>query len=301
MLQRKGSLIAILVAGVLLLSAWAGAYALAKLPPTAPPVRRDCPITPSTSDHPTDTDVFGDGPTAEWFCSPDRELCAVKNGFWMVGGLKVGWRKPQGAALAVSGQRLDADGPPLKAGLPDGYLGTFQASRLIFPSEGCWEIEARTKESALRFVVHVEPAPRARSLGLCESLAEAVRSSDAIVVGQVMESEPHAGGYVWQTVRRWWTFKPTFDDQFILQDARHEPILEAGHSYLLFLRQDPWQIFCPQRTLAEVVGGYVGGEVVALGEGVPLWAGKSPQEVETEIKAILSPAPQVPVTATRAP
>jgi hypothetical protein len=116
-----------------------------------------CPLTAPTEEHPTDTDVFGRGPGAEWYCSDDGELCAVKNGPWPTGGWKVGWRKPMGSVLEISGARLDGAAEPMEATVPDGYGGTFQATGLDFTAPGCWQIEARAEESSVHFVVRVIP------------------------------------------------------------------------------------------------------------------------------------------------
>jgi hypothetical protein len=134
---------------------------LASMPDGTGEAAAACPFTSPTDSPPTDTDVFGGGPGAEWYCSPDRALCAVKNGPWPAGGWKVGWRKPAGAKLVVTGRRLDADAPPLRADVPDGYHGTFQASGLLFPTAGCWEVSAQAAGSTVHFVVTVEPPPPA--------------------------------------------------------------------------------------------------------------------------------------------
>jgi hypothetical protein len=73
----------------------------------------------------------------------------------------------------------------MRASVPDGYFGTFQATGLLFPSAGCWEITARAEESRLRFVVEVAPPPQRPAGGSCETLADAVGNSDAIFVGWV--------------------------------------------------------------------------------------------------------------------
>jgi hypothetical protein len=262
-----------------------------------------CPVTAPVIEHPTDTDVFGDGPEAEWYCDPDNRLCAVKNGAWHAGGIKVGWRKPPGARFDVSGRRLDAEAPPLKATIPDGYPGTFQASGLTFPTEGCWEVEARTDENTLRFVVQVEPPLHPPTGGRCDDLAAAVQSSDAIIWGLVEQSELDPRGYAWQTVRVLQLWKNPFapdgdlgESIEVLQDTNREVPLQTGRTYLLFLQYEPWQVFCPERTLAEVVGGFVDGEVIGLSQGAEdksLWSGHTPMDVWAEIKAILSPPTDV--------
>jgi hypothetical protein len=74
------------------------------------------------------------------------------------------WREPgvQGS-LTIAGRRLDAPAPPLAANIPDGYGDTgFQATGLLFPTIGCWEVTGRVGDARLTFVtlvVKADPAP----------------------------------------------------------------------------------------------------------------------------------------------
>ena len=263
-------------------------------PPASTPFASDfqCPLTAATADYPTDTDVFGASLDAEWFCSADNELCAVKGGSWPAGGVKVGWRKPMGSKLVVSGQRLDAAAPPLGFSGPGGYGGTFQASGLIFPSAGCWQVEAQAGASSLRFVVEVgEPERRPRG-GACDTLAAAVDSSDGIIVGSITSSKPGPdGSYVWHSVAVHGVAKNpygsgAFTGIALLQDTDLAPALRPGDLYLLFVQGDPFQLFCPERTLAEVVEG----QVILLNEmarASPLWSEETVTAIRGEIQAIL--------------
>jgi hypothetical protein len=69
---------------------------------------------------------------------------------------KFGWWRIKPGTLTISGRRLDAPAPPLRADVPDGY-GTegFQASGVFFPTEGCWEVTGAVGDSALTFVTFV--------------------------------------------------------------------------------------------------------------------------------------------------
>lgn len=252
-----------------------------------------CPLTPPSAAPPTDTDVFGDGPGAEWLCSPDNELCAVKAGPWPAGGWKVGWRKPSGSTLEIQGRRLDTEAPPLGAGPPGGYTGTFQASGLNFPMEGCWEVEARAAESTVRFVVEVGFAAHSPRGGSCDTLAEAVENSDGIIIGLITESKPGPDGrYIWHDVAvRGVAKNPYGSGGFtainLLQDTQLAPALEENHPYLLFVQRDPFQLFCPERTLAEV---QTDGQVVGLSEAAqtnPLWSAASLTGIRGEIQSLL--------------
>lgn len=65
------------------------------------------------------------------------------------------WRGVKGK-LTIQGRRLDASAPPLRASIPAGYgdIG-FQATGLIFPTEGCWEVTGKVGEASLTFVTLV--------------------------------------------------------------------------------------------------------------------------------------------------
>lgn len=70
-------------------------------------------------------------------------------------GVKVGWFRPAGAPLEITGQRLDAQSPPLVATIPCCYPTRFQATSLLFPTGGCWRITAKAASSVLSYVVKV--------------------------------------------------------------------------------------------------------------------------------------------------
>jgi hypothetical protein len=62
------------------------------------------------------------------------------------------WRGVKGQ-LTIEGQRLDASARPLRAHVGSGYGDTgFQASALIFPTPGCWEVTGRVDDASLTFV-----------------------------------------------------------------------------------------------------------------------------------------------------
>lgn len=67
------------------------------------------------------------------------------------------WRGPGVRGdLVIEGRRLDASAPPLRAHVLEGYGEEgFQATSLIFPTEGCWEVTGRAGEASLTFVVLV--------------------------------------------------------------------------------------------------------------------------------------------------
>ncbi len=72
--------------------------------------------------------------------------------------MKFGWLRGAGlrGKLTIHGNRLDASAPPLRADIPDGYGDTgFQATGLIFPTEGCWEVTGEVGDTRLTFVTRV--------------------------------------------------------------------------------------------------------------------------------------------------
>ncbi len=89
--------------------------------------------------------------SAWWWEKEEYPLHAGKN------GNKVGWFRPEGAVMEITGQRLDGQAPPLEADVPCCYPTRFQASGLYFPTEGCWEVTAKAADSMLSFVVEVKP------------------------------------------------------------------------------------------------------------------------------------------------
>jgi hypothetical protein len=67
--------------------------------------------------------------------------------------MKFGWWRGVSGQLSIQGRRLDGPAPPLRAEVPDGYGDTgFQASGVIFPTEGCWEITGQVGAARLTFV-----------------------------------------------------------------------------------------------------------------------------------------------------
>jgi hypothetical protein len=87
------------------------------------------------------------GPQGAGFILPDDSL-----------EMKYPWLRAAGLTgkLTITGRRLDAVAPPLKADIPSGYLDSgFEATGLIFPTEGCWEITGKVGDTTLTFVNRV--------------------------------------------------------------------------------------------------------------------------------------------------
>jgi len=66
------------------------------------------------------------------------------------------WTRGVRGILAITGRRLDGPASPLRSWIVDGYGDAgFQATDLIFPTPGCWEVTGRVDDASLTFVVHV--------------------------------------------------------------------------------------------------------------------------------------------------
>lgn len=68
---------------------------------------------------------------------------------------KYGWWRAGSGKIKISGRRLDAPAPPLRADFPDGYGPGFQATGLTFPTTGCWRVRGRYVESQINFTLLV--------------------------------------------------------------------------------------------------------------------------------------------------
>lgn len=70
--------------------------------------------------------------------------------------MKFGWWRNVRGHLRITGRLLDGTAPPLRAHVPDGYGMTgFQASGVIFPTGGCWQVTGKAGTATLTFVTMV--------------------------------------------------------------------------------------------------------------------------------------------------
>jgi hypothetical protein len=73
---------------------------------------------------------------------------------------KFGWWRKTPGYITITGHRLDAPAPPVRSqlanGTDSGYgnIG-FQASGVVFPTEGCWQVTGKTAHTSLTFVTFV--------------------------------------------------------------------------------------------------------------------------------------------------
>jgi hypothetical protein len=72
---------------------------------------------------------------------------------------KVGWWRAGEGLIRITGHRLDAIAPTLKAHVPDGYSRGFQATGLLFPTPGCWRVRGSYAGRSLSFTVLVTLSP----------------------------------------------------------------------------------------------------------------------------------------------
>ena len=128
--------------------------------------KRNCPVTePVWVKPPEDAAVLDTPEFRYYFVNEDSSIMASawwarpENEFPIVleEGIKVGWFKPEGAELIITGQRLDGKAPALESHVPCCYPTRFQATGLYFPTGGCWEVNAKAADKELSFIVWLEP------------------------------------------------------------------------------------------------------------------------------------------------
>src|SRR5687768_7611056 len=125
-----------------------------------------CPLTePTWAKFPEDAAVQDPPAYGYYFINEDSSIWASawwtkqedENYLRAGEDIKVGWFRPAGATLEITGQRLDGEASSLEFHAPCCYPTRFQASGLGFPTGGCWEVTARAEDRKLSFVVWVEP------------------------------------------------------------------------------------------------------------------------------------------------
>jgi hypothetical protein len=172
--QPQGNSAIRLAAWVLLLALLTGCTGIARFAgaaaaPTGTPV--SCPVTrpngslppgekPPPPGHPDAH--YGNGklwtalwPSGKTLVKPDQidpdGTLDMKFPWWRGPGVR--------GPLTITGRCLDAPAPPLRADIPIGYGDTgFQASRILFPTEGCWEVAGKSGDASLTFVTLVMKA-----------------------------------------------------------------------------------------------------------------------------------------------
>ena len=70
--------------------------------------------------------------------------------------IKLPWTRGVAGQLTITGRRLDAIAPPVRAWIPRGYgRRGFQSTAVVFPTAGCWEVTGRVGGVWLTVVVKV--------------------------------------------------------------------------------------------------------------------------------------------------
>jgi len=135
---------------------------------------RRCPVT---TGHPVPRTVWWRHQLAGWDSADGNGKLWV-GGLWPHGvvimtrddvgpdgrlGMKFGWYRLTSGYLRITGRRLDAPAPPASGvTFPGAYGRTgFNASGVIFPAEGCWQVTGRVGRVALTFVTFVIKGHRA--------------------------------------------------------------------------------------------------------------------------------------------
>ncbi|MEJ2757961.1 MAG: hypothetical protein P8046_05700 [Anaerolineales bacterium] len=129
--------------------------------------REACAVTePTWLTPPEDSAIQGEPAPAHYYTNADGSILA--GAWWWDAedraipfdekGIKVGWFRPAGADLVLTGKRLDSPADKMESEVPCCYPTRFQASGLTFPTPGCWQITAAAADSQLTFTVWVEPA-----------------------------------------------------------------------------------------------------------------------------------------------
>jgi hypothetical protein len=69
--------------------------------------------------------------------------------------MKFPWDRSVSGRLRISGHRIEADAPPLRAPIIDPRPKGFQPTTLVFPTEGCWQVTGTIRGVSLTFVTKV--------------------------------------------------------------------------------------------------------------------------------------------------
>jgi len=133
----------------------------------APKPDAQCPVTSpngtAAGEDQVDPGSFGNphvsvGPFGLW---PDGTVVFKPGGAGFVTrdgslGMKFGWRRGVSGQLKIDGRRLDAVAPPLRSEVPSGYGDRgFQATYVIFPTEGCWEVTGTVGDAHVTFITKI--------------------------------------------------------------------------------------------------------------------------------------------------
>lgn len=161
MFKRKNKFLSFL-ALLLLWTGLLGCTAVSAKPHIGANDPETCPVTePQWVKPPEDAAVSNEPALGNYYVNENGTIMAAAwwyNDYFLEAGPngnKTGWFRPAGETLTITGHRLDADAPPMEAHVPCCYPTQFQATGLIFPTEGCWQVDATAAAESLSFVVWV--------------------------------------------------------------------------------------------------------------------------------------------------
>jgi hypothetical protein len=113
--------------------------------------------------------------------------------------MKFGWWRGVEGRLEITGRRLDADAPPMWGEVPDGYGDHgFQATGLVFPTEGCWQVTGRVGDATITFVTRVVstyPPFESRRIALADCPMTPPNGSTP--PGESPNNAHHGNGDIW--------------------------------------------------------------------------------------------------------
>jgi hypothetical protein len=150
-----------------MLLAWLSAFALAMSPSVSDAYGSrnpsfTCTVTKGNGDtppgEPPSADYYGNGvlwtvlypegvvfrPGGPGFVLPDGAL-----------QMKFPWWRKAQDKLTITGRRLDANAPPLRADIGESSNIHMVPTYIIFPTVGCWEVTGKVGDTSLVFVTRV--------------------------------------------------------------------------------------------------------------------------------------------------
>ena len=144
--------------------------AIAQQSPTAV-TALSCPVTIGRKSPISPAEFFGSG-SAHWngnlyvgALSPDGTIVFKPSGAGYVYpdgsvGMKIAWYRGNGlrGKITIHGKRVDAAAPPLRSRIGNSEAG-FEASQVIFPTEGCWQVTGKVADASVTFVTRVVKLP----------------------------------------------------------------------------------------------------------------------------------------------
>jgi hypothetical protein len=115
-------------------------------------------VTPTVEAVPPTAEMLGSGP---WHVNDDRTIWVWALPYAAESTINAVWVRPEGAQLALDGERIDGAAPRLEARVNCCSLQSFKSGGVRFPTPGCWRVTATAGDSRLTFVTEVGAAPRA--------------------------------------------------------------------------------------------------------------------------------------------